>query len=170
MHRHLIHGETSASGTVRFRTVLYVLMIAAMLSATFADTSLGASSKNEKTPSLDLVGDGIEFASEIVDGVLAKVHISDVRGEMKKLNSAKTHLIAIKFYDAATNKPIDKGNAALYLTSDHDKTGFFDPMKNEEGIFVAGLLLVKKGMQHAIIATKLRDRKTRDFHVHFKVQ
>ena len=126
--------------------------------------------KQEPHYVMSLKGDALEFFSQPVDGVKARVLVSDVRAEMKKLNSPKTHLVAVRFVDAQTEQPIPQGYAALYLTNDHNKAGFFDPMKNNDGIFVAGLLLIKPGEQHMVIASKLLDRKTRDFHIHFTIR
>lgn len=169
MRRHKTYTESSPNGNARLRSALLSFLIIAIISGPLASSALSSNTPLHKAPTMSLFGDGIEFSSEIVDGVQAKIHISDVRADMKKLNSAKTHLMAIRFFDSTTNEPIPQGHAAIYLTSDHDKTGFFDPMKNQDGIFVAGLLLVKPGVQHVIIASKLRDRKTRDFHVHFTI-
>lgn len=160
--KHLALKKLRLLGSLLLIAALYLIFL--NCSAQSADASI------KEAPTMNLVGDGIEFASEIIDGVQARILISDVRADMKKLGSAKTHLMAIRFFDSQTQKPIPKGKVALYLTSNHDKTGFFDPMKNQDGLFVSGLLLVKPGEQHAIIASKLSDRKTRDFHVHFKVQ
>ena len=114
-----------------------------------------------------LTGEAIELASETIDNVYARVLVSDVREDMKKLKSAKTHLMAVRFFNAETDEPIPQGYAALYLKNDHNKAGFFDPMSNKDGIFVAGLLLIKPGTQQVIIASKLLDRKSRDFHISF---
>ncbi|PLY01412.1 MAG: hypothetical protein C0624_10430 [Desulfuromonas sp.] len=147
------------------------LLILATLYLAFLNCSVqSADASIEKLPTLNLVGDGLEFSSEVIDGVQARILISDVRSDMKKLGSAKTHLMAVRFYNTADDTPIPQGHAALYLTNDHTKNGFFDPMKNQDGIFVAGLLLIKPGDQHAIIATKLIDEKTRDFHVNFTLE
>jgi len=160
--------ESPALGALR---LLGSLVIVAALYLAFLNCSAqSADASIEETPTMALVGDGIEFASEVIDGVQARILVSDVRADMKKLGSAKTHLVAVRFFDAATDTPIPQGHAALYLTNDHIKTGFFDPMKNQDGLFVSGLLLVKPGTQNVIIASKLLDRKTRDFHVKFAVK
>jgi len=154
----------------KLRLLIHLFLLATFFLAFLNCSAQSVDASIEKQPTLDLVGDGIEFTSEVIDGVQARILISDVRSDMKKIGSAKTHLMAIRFYDAAKDTPIPQGHAAIYLTNDHNQTGFFDPMKNQDGIFVAGLLLIKPGEQHAIIATKLIDMKTRDFHVHFTMK
>jgi len=116
---------------------------------------------------MKLRGESLEFQSPAVDGIQATILVTDVRSEMKKLKSAKTHLVAIRFHEVKTGKTIDKGSAALYFSNDHNKVGLFDPMKNENGIFVAGLLIVSKGKQEIIVASKLKDGRTRDFRFQF---
>lgn len=118
----------------------------------------------------NLKGGMLEFRSEPVDGIYAMVHISDERREMKKVNSAKTHLLALRFHDSLTDQQIFNGNAALYFTNEHNPVGFFDPMKNVDGIFVAGMLITKPGEQQVIVASKLADKKTRDFRFNFTLQ
>jgi len=119
---------------------------------------------------MNLKGGVLEFKSEPVDGIYAMVHVSDERGEMKKVNSAKTHLLALRFHDSLTDQQIFSGNAALYFTNEHNPIGFFDPMKNVDGIFVSGMLITKPGEQQIIIASKLADKKTRDFRFNFTLQ
>lgn len=152
-------------GTPLLRRVSISLFVACLL---LTSTPLfAATSSDEQQLAMRLTGDGIEFATNTIDNVYARVHISDVRKDMKKLKSAKTHLMAVRFFNAENDEPLPQGFAAVYLKNDHDKAGFFDPMKNRDGIFVAGLLMIKPGQQQVIIASKLLDRKTRDFQFHF---
>ena len=169
MNGALSHNEPKAH-LARCRLFTGGLLMVGLYLAVLNCFAQPADASIQTTPTIALQGDGIEFASEVVDGVQARILISDVRADMKKLGSVKTHLMAVRFFDAATDTAIPQGHAALYLKSEHDKSGFFDPMKNQDGIFVSGLLLVKPGEKEAVIATKLLDRKSRDFHVAFRVE
>ena len=150
--------------THRIKPVSFLLLIVLLL---LHPLTLFAAPSGSEQHVMALAGDGMEFATEAIDNVYARVLISDVRKDMKKLKSAKTHLMAVRFFNAENDEPLPQGFAAVYLKNDHNKTGFFDPMKNKDGIFVAGLLMIKPGKQQVIIASKLLDRKTRDFLFHF---
>ena len=119
---------------------------------------------------MNLHNDALEFQSEPIEGVLARVHISDVRAEMKKLNSFKSHILVVKFYRVKSGEEIAGGSAAIYIKNPQTNIGFFDPMRNEEGLFVAGLLLHKAGPQLFTVASKLPDGKKRDFQFSFTVK
>jgi len=149
------------------RSLVLAALLLSLAAPLAARASGKASTSSETTYSMKLRGESLELQSAPVDGVQATILVTDVRSEMKKLKSAKTHLVAIRFNDVKTGKTIDRGNAALYFSNDHNAVGLFDPMKNENGIFVAGLLIISKGEQEIIIASKLKDGRNRDFHFRF---
>ena len=97
------------------------------------------------------------------DGVMAMVHLNDVREAMAKNGMQETHHMMVMFTDAKTGKPIIEGTVAVKVTDPAGVTGEPKKMMLMGDGFGADISLAAPGKYSLEVGTKLADAKKRVF-------
>lgn len=97
------------------------------------------------------------------DGVMAMVHLNDVREAMAKHDMKETHHMMVMFTDAKTGKPITEGTVAVKVTDPAGVTTEPKKMMLMGDGFGADISLAAPGKYSLEVGTKLADAKKRLF-------
>lgn len=101
------------------------------------------------------------------DGILASIHLLDVREQMETHGMKETHHLMVRFL-GTDGDDIVTGQVALKLESPDEQVSKAMKMVGMDGHFGVDIVLDQVGMYHFKIGTKFVDGKTRTFHTHFE--
>ena len=116
---------------------------------------------------LDAGGKMLLLPEDRVDGILASIHLMDIRDQLAEHGLPQTHHLMVRFL-GADGEDIVSGEVALKLTTPAGEVLAAEEMHAMDGHFGHDIIIDQKGVYYFKIGTRFTDGKARTFATHFE--